>query len=104
MHQPLLCQCHYVSQVHHDCSRRLSFLFHQQYHLILYPCGKKIDLFFSVSQQGLIEPLKAARGHATHIDGEIQHVTNLNLRDVLLRGPRRAHHDNPSLLAVVLDV
>ncbi len=25
--------------------------------------------------QGLIEPLKVARGHATHTDGEIQHVT-----------------------------
>ena len=25
--------------------------------------------------QGLIEPPKAARGHATRADGEIQHVT-----------------------------
>ena len=25
--------------------------------------------------QGLIEPQKAARGHATRTDGEIQHVT-----------------------------
>ena len=49
------------------------------------------------SLQGLIEPPKAARGHATRTvqTAKSNMLLNLNLRDVLLRGPRRAHHDNP---------
>ena len=37
--------------------------------------GKKISICVSLSNQGRIEPPKAARGHAAYIDGKMLSVT-----------------------------